>query len=112
MPRGDSGAHCESNFRPSSFADNTPIGKYVVDFACPRRKLAIELDGGHHALQCDADKLRSTELAERGYRVIRFWNNEVLKDLDGVLERIRSTLENPPPHPDPLRPHGAERGKA
>ena len=74
------------------FRRQHPIGRRVVDFACPERKLAIELDGGQHAFREEANEHRSMELARRGYRVIRFWNNEVLENLDGVLETILGTL--------------------
>jgi very-short-patch-repair endonuclease len=68
------------------FPRQHPIGPYVVDFACPGRKLAIELDGGQHAEQHQADALRTAELSRRGYRVIRFWNGDVIETLPGVLE--------------------------
>jgi adenine-specific DNA-methyltransferase len=70
------------------------------------RKLVIELDGGQHAAQTDVDAERSVELARHGYRVIRFWNNEVIDNLNGVLQVVLQALEAPPPHPDPLRPPG------
>jgi very-short-patch-repair endonuclease len=73
-----------------------PIGRRIVEFACPERKLAIELDGGQHDAQAVADDERSAELARHGYRVIRFWNSEVLENLEGVIERIRSELEKRP----------------
>jgi very-short-patch-repair endonuclease len=79
------------------FRRQHPIGRRIVDFACPERKLAIELDGGQHALREEADERRSVELARRGYRVIRFWNNEVLENLDGVLETILGALSSDPP---------------
>jgi len=79
------------------FRRQHPIGRRVVDFACPERKLAIELDGGQHALREAADESRSAELAQRGYRVIRFWNSEVLENLEGVLEAIRGALDADPP---------------
>jgi very-short-patch-repair endonuclease len=70
-----------------------PIGPYIVDFASPGCKLAIELDGGQHSLHEEEDAARTDELARRGYRVIRFWNNEVMHNLAGVLETIRRELD-------------------
>jgi very-short-patch-repair endonuclease len=75
------------------FRRQHPIGSYVVDFACPGRNLAIELDGGQHAQQAEEDVARSLEIARRGYRVIRFWNNDVMHNLAGVLEIIRRELD-------------------
>ena len=72
-----------------------PIGQRIADFACPERKLVIELDGGQHDARAVADDERSAELAQHGYRVIRFWNSEVLENLEGVIERIRRELEKP-----------------
>jgi len=83
------------------FRRQHPIGRRIVDFACPERKLAIELDGGQHALRERADERRRIELAERGYRVLRFWNNEILDNLEGVLETIVGALSSDPP---PLTP--------
>ena len=84
---------------PWKFRRQHPVGDRVVDFACPARKLAIELDGGQHAERVVEDKQRSAKLARHGYRVLRFWNNDVLDNLDGVLETIARTLALPPPHP-------------
>lgn len=70
-----------------------PIGNYVVDFAIPARRLVIEVDGGQHAMGTEKDALRTKVLNERGYRVIRFWNNEILGNLDGVLQTIGAELE-------------------
>jgi very-short-patch-repair endonuclease len=93
---------------PWKFRRQHPIGHYVVDFACPARKLAIELDGGQHFLSEAFDRQRSAELAKFGYRAIRFWNNEVNENLSGVLQTIARALENPPPPlaPPPPRAEG------
>jgi very-short-patch-repair endonuclease len=88
-----------------------PIGEYIADFAIPRHKLIIELNGGQHAAATEEDALQTVELGKRGYRVIRFWNSDVLGNLDGVLQTIISALEAPPPLPNPLRPKG-RRGNA
>jgi len=81
-----------------------------VDFACPQRKLVIELDGGQHAEQAHSDDLRSAELAAHGYRVIRFWNNDVIDNIAGVLETIRRALETAPTSPSLSAPvFGPER---
>ncbi len=87
------------------FRRQHPVGTRIVDFACPQVKLAIELDGSQHALEREADEQRSTELMRYGYRVLRFWNNDVLDNLDGVLITIDRALSDAPPHPasPPLR---------
>ena len=75
------------------FGRQHPIGRYIVDFACLSRKLAIELGGGQHAARQRRDAAQSEELARSGYRVIRFWNNDVAANLAGVLETIRRELD-------------------
>ncbi len=98
--------------RPWKFRRQHPIGRRVVDFACPARKLAIEIDGGQHAFEQEADAARSVELARHGYRVIRFWNNELLGNIDGVLLVVMRELEEAPTSPRPSPPRGAERETA
>ena len=92
------------------FRRQHPVGRRIVDFACPARKLAIELDGSQHADQQEADATRSAELAQYGYRVIRFWNTEVIENLDGVIQVILTALEmsESPPHPVLSAPWGGE----
>ena len=68
------------------------IGPYIVDFCAPRRKLIIEVDGSQHLAQQEYDQKRSDFLADKGYRVLRFWNNEVLNDLNGVVIVIESAI--------------------
>jgi very-short-patch-repair endonuclease len=75
------------------FRRQHPIGACIVDFACPAAKLAIELDGGQHAINKAEDGARTRELACYGYRVIRFWNGDVLENLAGVLQLIASELQ-------------------
>jgi very-short-patch-repair endonuclease len=72
------------------FRRQAPIGPYVVDFFCPAKHLIIELDGGHHNDDENAkrDHERQLWLEQEGYRVIRFWNSEINRDLTAVLERI------------------------
>jgi very-short-patch-repair endonuclease len=85
------------NFPERKFRHQHPIGRRIADFACPARKLVIELDGSQHAEQEAADAARSAEIADHGYHIIRFWNSDVLGNLEGVLEMIRRALESPPP---------------
>ncbi len=76
------------------FRRQHPLGNYVLDFYCDEAKLAIELDGGQHARkdQSVPDKARTAELEKRGIRVLRFWNNEVSQNFEGVLIRIAEAL--------------------
>jgi very-short-patch-repair endonuclease len=82
------------------------IGRYIADFVCPYAGLIVELDGGQHGEQVIYDELRTLELEAMGYRVLRFWNNDVLKNIEGVLEVLVEALARPAPHPNPL-PAGA-----
>ena len=79
------------------FRRQQPIGPYIADFACLSRKLLVELDGGHHVKKRDDGK-REALLRGQGYRVLRFWNRDVVDNCFGVLERIYEELTNPPPH--------------
>ncbi|HEY1540984.1 MAG TPA: DUF559 domain-containing protein [Xanthobacteraceae bacterium] len=98
------------------FRRQATIGKYFADFASHRHKLVIEVDGGGHgeAEQIASDAERTAYLESRGYRVLRFWNNEVLSEIDGVMSAIYAALESSadsaPPTPDPSPPRARARG--
>jgi very-short-patch-repair endonuclease len=78
------------------------LGPYIVDFLCLEPKLVIEIDGGQHAEQAHQDARRTEYLQALGYRVIRSWNNEVLRDSDAVVGSIRAALiEIPSPPSSP-----------
>jgi very-short-patch-repair endonuclease len=68
------------------------VGPFIVDFVCIAKKLIVEVDGGQHASDVERDAKRSRYLSEEGYRILRFWNNDVLKELDGILEVIAREL--------------------
>ena len=74
------------------FRNQHAIGNYIVDFCAPRRKLIIELDGSQHLDQAEYDEERTKYLEARGYRVLRFWNNDVMDNTEAVLKVIWSTL--------------------
>jgi very-short-patch-repair endonuclease len=69
------------------------IGKYVPDFFAPKAKLIIELDGSQHIEQNEYDDERTIYLEEQGYKVIRFWNNQVMNDIEGVISAIVLSME-------------------
>jgi len=84
------------------FRRQSPIGPYVADFVCTDSRVIVELDGGQHTWRTDQDARRTEWLESQGYRVIRFWNNEVTNNIEGVLETIaRIAVKTPPPHPSP-----------
>ena len=83
----------------AKFRRQAPIGKFIVDFVCFERGIVIEIDGGQHADQTVHDDQRTRWLESQGFCVLRFWNNDVLVNTDGVVETIRNATENrrPPP---------------
>ena len=85
-------------FMGLKFKRQKPMGPYIVDFVCLEHRLIIELDGGQHADQKSYDSQRDAWLRGQGFQVMRFWNNDVMKQLDEVLEQIRITL-SPGPSP-------------
>ena len=90
-------------FQSYKFKRQVPIGPFIVDFACMGRRLLIEVDGGQHG-ESESDARRDKWLECRGFRVLRFWNNEVLKNTDAVLAVILSAVVADGPSPGaPLR---------
>ncbi|MDD3446190.1 MAG: DUF559 domain-containing protein [Zavarzinia sp.] len=83
-----------------------PILGYFADFAFIGARLIVEVDGGQHA-ESGSDDARTRRLEGAGWRVIRFWNNDVLENPDGVLEEIRRALDTPSPQPSPPRGRGS-----
>ncbi|PVE26480.1 endonuclease domain-containing protein [Microvirga sp. KLBC 81] len=97
----------------SHFRRQVPIGPYIADFACLKARLLIELDGGHHSQDNVAayDERRTRWLESEGYRVIRFWNAELIENMPGVLDTIYAGLYGSPQSeavalPTPPRPDG------
>ena len=81
-----------------------PVGTYIADFAIPAYGLIVEIDGGQHADAAEADAQRTAALSAHGYRVIRFWNNEVLGNIEGVVETILAEIGEWPTSPPPSPP--------
>ena len=83
-------------FQGASFRRQFPIGSYIVDFVCLDARLIVEIDGGQHA-EAECDLQRDEWLRSQGFRILRFWNNDVLRNLRGALERISEALSSPAP---------------
>ena len=81
------------------FRRQHPIGPYVADFACLKERLIIELDGGQHSDSSQYDSQRDVYLAERGFRVLRFWDYQVMEDMDSVSAAVTEAVEPGPPQP-------------
>ena len=97
----------------SHFRRQATIGPYYADFACHRSRIVIEIDGGQHAddRQAARDAKRTAHLNSRGYRVLRFWNNEVLTNVEGVMAVILATIDVTAQSPHPLPLPAAARGE-
>jgi very-short-patch-repair endonuclease len=77
-------------FPGAKFRRQTPVGPYIADFLSFRHKLIVEVDGGQHT--AENDRRRTAYLEREGYRVLRFWNNDVLANIEGVIAQITSSL--------------------
>ena len=84
------------------FRQQTPIGRYIVDFFCPEALLIVEVDGSQHL--GERDHMRDEWLTKEGYRVLRFWNNDVLKNTESVVAAIFNALQSRLITPTPTRP--------
>ena len=78
------------------FIRQDEIGPYIIDFVCRDRRLIVEIDGGQHS-ENSHDRARDAFLAEEGYKILRFWNNDVMSNRDGVLEMILKDLQTDMP---------------
>ncbi len=89
------------------FRRQVPIGRYIADFVCHEARLIVEIDGGQHDHSSPQEAARSGFLQDEGYRVLRFWNNEVLANLDGIHQTVADALHrSPPPKPSPIKGEG------
>jgi very-short-patch-repair endonuclease len=103
----------------AKFVRQERIGPHVVDFVCREQRLIVEVDGGQHATD-PRDAVRESWLCDRGYRVLRFWNNDALSNTQGVLEAIAAALSEAAgaqtrgsaPSPQPSPPEGGEGAQA
>jgi len=91
------------------FRQQVPIGRFIVDFFCPEAMLIVEVDGGQHA--DEKDLARDEWLAAEGYCVLRFWNNDLLQNADGVVMKILDTVRRRSITPTPTRPPRGGGGK-
>jgi len=84
------------------FRRQMPVGSFIADFCCAKAMLIVEVDGGQHA-ENQRDARRTEWLEQQGYRVVRFWNNEILGNIEGVVSMIRAALASgaPPSPPSP-----------
>ena len=92
------------------FSRQMPIAGFVADFVCRSARLVIELDGSQHADAVVYDAQRTKAIEAQGYRVIRFWNSDVLTNMDGVLETIRGAAISGDREPTPQPPPASGRG--
>jgi len=92
------------------FRRQVPLGPYVVDFVCFERRLIIEVDGGQHA-DCQRDRTRDDYFAKHGFRTIRFWNNDVMSNIEGVMIALTASLSPSPGAPRDGAPPSPAEGR-
>ena len=96
----------KEHFPEARFRFQVPLRQYIADFASHRAKVAIEIDGGQHSKE--ADTARTTAIEGEGYRIIRFWNNEVLENGDGCMVRLGQFIRPDHPHAAATRRQAAK----
>ena len=102
------------------FRRQQPLGPYIVDFVCFETRCIVEADGGQHSEQAEYDNRRDDWLRSQGFTVLRFWNNDILNNIEGILEVIWKACQSgrasstPPPHtnPSPARGEGLKSGQS
>jgi very-short-patch-repair endonuclease len=90
------------------FRRQRPVGRYILDFVCLEKRVAVEIDGGQHSEAVSYDRQRDEWLRKQGFVVLRFWNDEVLTQIEGVKEVIWKALKETPPWSSPARGGGKE----
>ncbi len=99
---------CHRQIAGHRFRRQVPVAGFIVDFACLEAKVIVELDGGQHTQNVEYDEQRDRLIEAQGFRVLRFWDNQVFKETQAVLQEIMRALEMSCPHPSP--PPQAEEG--
>jgi len=94
------------------FRRQVPLGPFVADFACYSARLVIEVDGGQHGVRVDHDERRTKWLEQFGWRVLRFWNGDVLREPENVIEMIRLALIESPPQPSARKGGGSSEARS
>lgn len=92
------------------FRRQHPIGPFIADFICIKHRLVVEIDGGQHSLNVHEDNRRTLYIESKGYKVLRFWNDQVLTNIQVVLEAILKSTEDETPSPLPSPPKKGARG--
>jgi len=92
------------------FRRQHPLFGFIADFCCAEARIVVELDGDSHAARADYDRWRTRELNRRGYRVVRFLNQEVIENIEGVIEKIWEEIQAPPPRSSPVAKNGGGGG--
>jgi len=90
----------DRRFKDAKFRRQVPLGRYVADFLSFEKKVVVELDGAQHA-ESKTDVKRDNWFSSQGFRVLRFWNNDVLTNIEGVYDRLSSVVGGNRPHPSP-----------